>query len=145
MRSIHRRALLSMALLGCGTAAAQTLPTTGLGQSWPNAPDVSASPHYHAYRFEKQGVRYVQINDVNGTVRGAVAYIGGEVLYLPIGSDASHWVTATDPATPAPGETVYQDESMTVHAAPQSDGTVRLLLAPADCNGNPADCSMKGP
>jgi hypothetical protein len=146
MRSINHRALLSLALLfGCGTAAATTLSGTGLGQSWPNAADLSASPNFHAYRFEKQGVRYVQINDANGNVRGAVAYIDGQVLDLPIGVDASHWVVATDPAAPVTGETVYQDQSMTVHAAPQSDGTVRLLLAPGNCNGNPADCSMKGP
>jgi len=43
------------------TAAAATAPSTGLGQAWPNATDVSASPNFHVYVFERLGVRYVQI------------------------------------------------------------------------------------
>lgn len=71
MRPVHRRILAAvlMPMFAAGALAA-TPPVTGLGQSWPNGADYSASPRFHAYVFDKQGVRYVQINDGNGTVRG---------------------------------------------------------------------------
>ncbi len=146
MRPFHRLALSPVAvLLLATTATAGTPAVTGLGQSWPNAPDVSPSPRFHAYRFEKQGVSYIQINDRNGTVRGAVAYIAGQVLELPIGVDASRWTVTEIPEASTQGETVYQDNGVTVHAAPQADGTTRLMLAPTDCNAHPENCGNKGP
>ncbi|HEY4145412.1 hypothetical protein [Pinirhizobacter sp.] len=143
MRSIHRRAIVSILLLACASAAAATPPATGLGQSWPNASDVSASPGYHVYVFEKEGVRYVQVNDASGTVRGAIAYTDANtVLDLPIGVDASRWVTVTDGAAPDAAKQVYQDDSVTVIVAPQPDGSARMMLAPGDCD-NPAQCSIR--
>lgn len=141
MRSIYRRALLSMALVGCGAVSAQTSLTTGLGQSWPNAADVSASPHYHVYLFQRAGVRYVQVNDLGGTVRGAIAVIGNETLDLPVGVDASRWSNVADAS--ASGEAVYRDDTVTVLVAPQPDGSARMMLAPG-CN-DPVTCSLKGP
>jgi hypothetical protein len=128
------------------TAAAATPPSTGLGQSWPNATDVSASPHYHVYVFERLGVRYVQINDLNGNVRAAFGNAGGDIFGLPIGIDASRLATPSEPSeVPADstGETVYQDDSSSVQAAPQPDGTIRLLVA-SECK-NPAECSVHSP
>lgn len=146
MRPFHCLALTPLALLLLGTTATAGTPAvTGLGQAWPNAPDVSSSPGFHAYRFEKQGVSYVQINDQSGTVRGAVAYIAGQVLELPIGVDASRWTVTETPSASSPGETVYQDSGVTVHAAPQADGTMRLMVAPTDCNAHPENCGNKGP
>lgn len=69
--------------------AQSTQPGTGLGQSWPNATDVSASPHYHVYVFWKDGIRYFQINDLNGNVRAAIAVANHVVLVLPVGLDAA--------------------------------------------------------
>jgi hypothetical protein len=145
MRSFHRHALVTfVSTLMAGAAAATPPPVTGLGQAWPDAPDVSVSPGFHVYRFDKQGVRYVQINDRNGTVRGAMAYIAGQTLELPIGVDASHWGVAEEPASATSGVTVYKDDDMTVRAAPQPDGTMQLLLAPSECQAHPENCSNKG-
>ena len=58
-----------MSLTSMGAMAANSLPSSGLGQSWPNTTDVSASPHWHVYVFQRNGVRYVQINDLSGKVR----------------------------------------------------------------------------
>lgn len=147
MRPFHRHALIAaLSTVVAGSAAAATPAVTGLGQAWPNAADVSASPHFHVYAFQKQGVRYLQINDTNGTVRGAIALIGDEALDLPIGEDASRWVISATPVSPtstASGETVYRDGATTVSATPKADGTMRLMLAPTDCKGNPPECAMK--
>ena len=148
-------ALLSLGLAGVAKAAT---PSTGLGQAWPNAPDVSTSPRWHAYVFEKDGIRYIQINDLAGHVHGAFATANGQYLVLPIGSDAAT-VTATAPA-PAPAtatatnavaadtsaETVYDDGSTQVTVAVQADGTTLLsaTAASAGCNENLPDCASSG-
>jgi hypothetical protein len=49
MRALTRSALFVtglVCLLGVGTTMAASLPSTGLGQSWPNTTDVSGSPHF---------------------------------------------------------------------------------------------------
>lgn len=131
------------------TASAAAPPSTGLGQAWPNATDVSASPHYHVYVFERLGVRYVQINDLNGNVRAAFGNAGGNFFGLPIGLDANRLETPTEPsAVPADttgtaGETVYQDGSSRVQVVPQPTGGLRMLVI-GDCT-NPAECSVHGP
>lgn len=146
MRPLHRYVLIAgLSTFLAGTAAAATPAVTGLGQAWPNATDVSISSGFHVYRFDKQGVRYVQINDANGTVRGAVALIGDQALDLPVGVDANRWTVAEAPVASTGGETVYQDDALILQAAPQQDGTMRLLVAPTQCNGSPPDCAMKSP
>jgi hypothetical protein len=143
VKQIVLAGLLSLGLAGAAKAAA---PSTGLGQAWPNAPDVSASPRWHAYVFEKDGIRYIQINDLAGHVHGAFATAKGQYLVLPIGSDAAT-ATATDPAAADTGaETVYDDGSTRVTAATQADGTTLLsaTAASAGCNENLPDCASSG-
>ncbi|HET6433651.1 hypothetical protein [Dyella sp.] len=124
-------------------AIATDAPSSGLGQSWPNATDVSANPHWHVYVFEKDGVRYVQVNDTNGGVHGAIATAGGQVLVLPIGKDAQNVTTATDPTTTATTspDTVYADGTVTINAAVQPTGAVQMLVT-TPCN-DPVECSTR--
>lgn len=133
--------ILFTALLS--TAALADQPATGLGQSWPNATDVSVSPHYHVYVFIRDGIRYIQVNDLNGTVRGAVAMADRVVLVLPVGVDAPY-VTAQHAQIPAANsETVYNDGSTRITATPASAGALKLnVVTPtssAICT-NPLGC-----
>jgi hypothetical protein len=137
-----------MALTLSVSAMAQA-PTTGLGESWPNATDVSVSPHYHVYVFVRDGIRYIQINDANGTVRGAVATAGGQTLVLPIGTDASSVQVSQGSAqnatasTAATTETVYSDSATQITATPQSNGTTTLDVIAASaglCKNDPTIC-----
>lgn len=146
---IFGKAVVLLGMIGTsslGLAGTVTPQATGLGQSWPNAPDVSASARYHVYRFERAGVRYVQVNDLGGAVRGAIAFAGSDILSLPVGSDANRWITPTEGVWTSSamhgGEPVYRDGAVTITVAPQPDGTARLMAAPGDCNGNPAECSV---
>ncbi|QWT19090.1 hypothetical protein KPL74_15215 [Bacillus sp. NP157] len=137
---------LSVAALGMGAAHAQTA-LSGLGQAWPNATDVSSSPNYHVYVFTRGSMRYIQVNDANGTVRAAIARTPTSLLGTPVGVDASNVATPDEPmAAPASttGETVYKDSSTQVFVAPQPNGTMRVMAVNAECK-NPVECSSRGP
>jgi hypothetical protein len=125
--------------------AGGAVPSSGLGQSWPNATDVSASPHWHVYVFQHHGVQYVQINDLGGKVRAAFATSAGHFLTLPIGSDAARVATPEEPL-PASGNTkgeiVYQDSAVKVLVAPQANGTTATYVAAGDCH-DPIECSSR--
>jgi hypothetical protein len=146
--NINKRAVLAVALaVGFSSAAWSGAPSTGLGQAWPNAADVSVSPHYHVYRFVRDGIQYIQVNDLGGTVHAAIASANGTVLVLPIGVDAAKAKSAVAGALSAASstaETVYQDATVSVSATPQSDGSVQILATPrtaADTCSDPGECS----
>jgi hypothetical protein len=136
--------LLTFGLSGAAIAGA---PSTGLGQAWPNAPDVSLSPSYHAYVFVLRGVQYIQINDTAGHVLGSIGTSAGQFIVLPIGRYAQQVSTpqqtaSTTGAVPAAvPTTVYNDGSTTVTATPMSDGTTKITAAsictdPAACGSH---------
>src|ERR1700744_6614842 len=119
----------------------------GLGQSWPNAQDVSSSPNFHVYVFVRDGVRYPQVNDATGQVRGAVAAAAGQLLELPLGSGSQRVRPPQTSAAPVPAgvqagtpQTVYSDSASQtqVTVTPLTNGT--MLMSTAICK-NPEDCS----
>jgi hypothetical protein len=132
-----------------GAAFAAQPASTGLGQAWPNAPDVSHNPNFHAYVFTRGGIKYIQVNDLNGNVLGAIGTANGAFITLPVGRFARQVSTpeepaeATDSAPDGSTTPVYQDGTTTVTATPMSDGTVRLsaMVAPGTCD--PIECSSK--
>lgn len=134
---IRNAALTSLfALCASPMAFAQTAtPSTGLGQAWPNATDVSASPNWHVYVFVLNGVKYVQLNDLNGTVHAAVATANGTLMALPVGVDAQNVTTSTQPASPTNSstQTVYNDGTTTITATPQSSGATLIKAATQSC------------
>lgn len=148
IKFLPRRVICS-ALITLGLSAsafASGLPATGLGQSWPNAPDVSSSPHWHVYVFVRDGVRYVQVNDLNGNVRGAFAAANGQFLVLPMGRDAQHVSTpqhhlalSSGVVPLSSGETIYKDGNLQVTAVPLSSGAT-TFTATTDCSAHPEDC-----
>lgn len=147
------KALAAIALLAgmavCGPAMADNQNgqgQSGLGQAWPNAPDVSSSPRWHVYVFVRNGIRYVQVNDLNGNVRAAFAAHGGNFLVLPIGTDASCGVATPQDPQPAPantqGEIVYQDSDVKVQVTPQANSVMTLQAVDSTCN-DPVECSSR--
>ena len=145
MLKISRFHAIAAALLAVGLsgmAQATDAPSSGLGQAWPNATDVSANPHWHVYVFEKDGVRYVQVNDTNGGVRGAIATAGSQVLVLPIGEDSQNVTTSTTPTSSGTSaETVYTDGTVTINAAVQPTGVVQMSVT-SGCS-DPVECSTR--
>jgi len=143
-----RFAVVGLLVMAAGISSALAtggLPSTGLGQSWPNATDVSASPRWHVYVFQRDGIRYIQVNDLNGKVRTAFAAAAGNFLGLPVGVDSAGLATPQEPL-PAPasrkGEIVYQDAAVKVFVAPQADGALRVFAASGDCT-DPIECTSR--
>ncbi|MBX3712660.1 MAG: hypothetical protein KF800_11915 [Lysobacter sp.] len=95
--------LTPMAYAKCGCPAdwiGAPAAESGLGQEFPAAPDLAADTAWRVYEFQKDGIRYTQVNDQAGNVRAAVGRIGGTFFALPIGSDAPRTAVQGD-ATPA--------------------------------------------
>jgi hypothetical protein len=142
-----KRAVLALGLaVGISGTAWAGPPATGLGQAYPNAQDQSLSPNFHAFVFVIGGVQYIQLNDTNGNVLGAVGTASGQFIVLPVGKFAQQVstpqqttsTTATPTASPT---TVYNDGTTTITATPLSDGTMSLN-ATAVCD--PVECNNRG-
>ena len=121
----HRPALLAglFAVALSAHAAAPDVASTGLGQAWPNTPNVSLSQHWMAYRFSQGGVSYIQVNDTSGNVHIAVAYAGRQFMVLPTGSDGGRVSALQQPqANNVVGEIVYRDAQVQVTMMPQVGG-----------------------
>ncbi|RUL68412.1 hypothetical protein [Dyella choica] len=130
-----------VALVLSSSAMAQTAaPASGLGQSWPNAADVSSSPHWHVYVFVLNGIKYIQINDLNGNVHAAVGTAGGATIVLPVGIDTQNVSTQAPTSVASSAATIYSDSSTTVTATPQSDGTTMFHAVPMTGNCNTYNC-----
>jgi hypothetical protein len=135
-QGVRKATLIGLIALGLtSTAFAQTsTPSTGLGQAWPNAADVSANSKWHVYVFYLGGVKYVQVNDLNGKVHAAIGTAGDTTIVLPVGIDAQNVTTSTPSTTSSNTVTVYSDNATTITATPQSNGTtVFTAIANDDC------------
>jgi hypothetical protein len=158
---LPRRALFAALFVGLSSIAVAAQPSaTGLGQAWPNSPDVSASPQWHVYVFTRDGIRYIQINDLGGNVLAAFATANGQFLVLPVGRDAQHVSTPQHPlaatnTASAHGEKVYLDASTQITVLTGSDGSLVWMaqsvsvpnaaanasqVKAADCDGD--DCGI---
>ncbi len=109
---------------GHGSPAA----AAGLGESLPKARNLALDPAWRIYEFERDGVTYLQINDVPGTVRAAVGRINDTVWVLPMGADVTR-VTLPAKAASAKGAVVYQTSSFVVRVVPGSIGNAWEIRA----------------
>lgn len=152
MKKSFARAMFAALAVFVSGAVFAAAPSTGLGQAWPNTTDVSAHPNYHVYAFTLGGIRYLQVNDANGNVLGAVGTAGGQFITLPMGRFAQLVATPQQPAAvntrarpAAASATVYNDGTTAMTATPMTDGTVLLRAAPAQTICDPIDCNIKAP
>ncbi|ATD67266.1 hypothetical protein CNR27_07285 [Luteimonas chenhongjianii] len=124
---------LSLAVvIGAGAASAQQVrfpsdahAIRGLGEAVPAAPSISQSPNFRVYEFEKDGVRYVQINTLDDEVLTAVGITKSGAFVLPIGSlsreevrvasrGAAATATRADGNCPCSAEVVFRDAHVTI-------------------------------
>ncbi len=63
------------------------MPRTGLAERSPTAPDVSQHPDWSVYRFERDGIQYLQVNHVSGEVELALGKLDDAYWVLPMGRE----------------------------------------------------------
>lgn len=139
MQSWNRvlRVALVLAVMLLASPWASALDGPGLGSSWPNARDLSHAPGYHAYRWDKDGVGYVQVNGAHGEPVLALATRGGIVLVLPIGDPSRVSVNTADQTQRAASTVIYADADVTVSAT----ATGYSVSTPAGTCSDPAECT----
>lgn len=107
---------------GNGIAAA----SSGLGESYPSlAQDLAADSSWKVYEFQRDGIRYLQINDSKGVVRTAVGRIDDTFWVLPIGVDANRVFVpggTTSIPTYYSAKRVYRSEEIEVWLYQTSSG-----------------------
>ncbi|WP_369944166.1 hypothetical protein [Xanthomonas medicagonis] len=126
---LARIALAGVLLAGAGAAQAccpdgghgAPAAGAGLGESLPKARNLALDPAWRIYEFQRDGVTYLQINDVAGKVRAAVGRINDTLWVLPMGADVAR---VSLPATTAgsAGTVVYQTSGFVVRVVPGSAG-----------------------
>lgn len=107
----------SMALACCpddGQGTPKTVGTTGLGETNPPGNDLATDPSWRVYEFERDGVRYYQINDATGRVRAATGRIADTFWIMPIGSDADRVYLPQDVAPTGRSRVLYQGRDVEV-------------------------------
>ena len=95
-------------------APAPKAPSGGLGLPFPAAPDMAPDPAWQVYEFERDGIRYLQVNDRQGIVRAVVGHIDSTFWVLPIGSDADRVAVAGDAAPAGIPATLYRSADLQV-------------------------------
>jgi hypothetical protein len=103
--------------------------SSGLGESSPQAVDLAADPAWQVYEFQRDGVRYVQINDSAGTVRAAAGRIGGTAWVMPIGTDADRVTVPGDPTPAGMPSLLYRGPDVEV-VRYQDGSQMRWLIRP---------------
>lgn len=103
--------------------------SNGLGQSAPATGNLSTDPAWQVYRFRRDGVDYVQVNDSAGNVRAAIGMIGDAAWVLPLGGDAGRTRQIGTPASAA-GRVMYADPGVEIRLVQDAGGdgwTFRVL------------------
>lgn len=149
----------------CHVYADPGVPMTGLGQAFPQAPNQSLNPNWRVYVFQRDGLRFIQVNDVYGHVLGAFVTSQGQWLALPIGSGATSVVSGHAQRslaasgtlnTPVTSDTCDPEDCSIGHVqsvvySQPADGQINVItrhdgrvalsaVAPSQCD--PEDCSV---
>lgn len=101
----------------------------GLGESFPNATDLAADPAWQVYEFERDGVRYIQVNDRAGIVRAAAGRIGNTAWVMPIGVDADRVAVPGDALPVGAARVLYRGSDVEV-VLYQDNSQARWFIRP---------------
>ena len=100
----------------------------GLGESSPNATNVSTDARWAVYQFARGGVDYTQINDATGNVKAAVGSIGSTAWVLPLGSDADRVLLPGDPVPAGTQRSIFLCAKIQVIVIESATGRYWLIV-----------------
>lgn len=103
---------------------------SGLGEPFPAAADLASDTAWQLYEFERDGIRYVQVNDQYGKVRVAVGRIGDVLWVLPIGGDADRVALPGDRVPSGQPKSLYRSNDIEVILYQNSAGDRWLIRSP---------------
>ncbi|MBB4595123.1 hypothetical protein [Xanthomonas cannabis] len=101
----------------CGNGGVGVHAITGLGDSNPKSANLAIDPSLAIYELHRDGVTYLQINDVTGAVRAVVARVDNALWTLPMGKDVER---VTLPAANKISASTRPDDSTTLDAIQRS-------------------------
>ncbi|CTP87057.1 hypothetical protein [Xanthomonas graminis] len=101
--------------------SSSTIARQGFGESVPAAINLSTNPTVSIYQFERNGVTYLQMNDPNGQVRGAIGRIENTAWVTPMGKDVDR-VSIVDAFDHRRGSVVYDARYFTVQKSSSPTG-----------------------
>jgi len=140
-------ALAVLTTLSAASAASQTATAADLGRTAPRTANLSLSPSWRAYAFDRDGVRYIQINDAAGTVHAAFATQGGGYLVLPLGTDAERVIVppSANALAAGSGELIYKDGAVQVELLQDTNGVGYWIVRRAEASTPPVSSAEAQP
>ena len=123
---------LAYAQCGCPSGGGDApKAASGLGQAIPSAVDLASDPAWQVYEFERDGIRYLQINDSTNRTRAAIGQIGATAWVLPIGLDADRVAIQLSTSSAVAGRVLYRDKQIEVVHYLESNQN-RWMIRPRD-------------
>jgi len=105
----------------------------GFGEPHPAAADISADPALQVYAFQRDGVVYLQVNDLAGQVKVIIGNAGDAYFALPAGKSAAR-VSLPGQRLTVPGAArrfeVYRAQDVVLVRYASSDGDIWSIEAP---------------
>lgn len=102
--------------------------TSGLGEAFPDAVNVSSDSRWSVYQFTRRGLNYTQINDASGVVRAGIGSIGSTAWVLPAGTDADRVLLPGDVVPAGTRKTLYKSAAIEVVVIETSTRPYWLIL-----------------
>lgn len=113
--------------------AKAAVSTAGLGEANPVAVNLSADPGRLVYGFQRDGVVYLQVNDLTGQVQLIVGNVGGTYFVLPAGKTAAR-VSLPGQRLPIPATAkrseVYRGQDVVLVRYASMDGEIWSIESP---------------
>ncbi|MBB5875860.1 hypothetical protein [Xanthomonas sp. 3498] len=112
-----------------GNGSPKAVAKTGLGDAQPAALDLAQDPSWHVYQFARDGITYLQINDLTGNVRAGVGRVDSTAWVMPMGRDVDRVRLVT--SAPANGKVVFRSAEVVVFVVQSSSGDEWYVQTPA--------------
>lgn len=92
-------AAIAPAAMACCPSDGHTVARSmGMESEVQSGSNLSSNSGWRVYAFERDGIRYLRVDDVAGNVVAVIGYIQSTFFVLPMGSDADRVQIGTAPA-----------------------------------------------
>lgn len=121
----------AMALCCPGDGHVIEAARTGLGESQPPTRNISVDPEWQVYLFERDGIRYYQVNDLMGRIQFIAGQSNERLWLLPSGTarPPAIWNMGNESILPASiGRQVYLGSSIAIYSGGHADDARWVII-----------------